>query len=143
MEAADGRSRTLDAIEESLCGDADIEFAVAFGSQVTGDERSSSDLDIAIKFVDELSAHDRFRKRCFLSGDLQRENAPFVDLSDVETLPIEVAHDAVNGELLCGDERAFHRFKADVEAAFEERREAIRRHRRDVIERIAEDGLRG
>lgn len=78
----------------------------------------------------------------FLSGELQREDAPFVDLSDIESLPVAVAHDAVTGELLCGGERAFRRFKTEVEAAFERQRKDDRRHHRNVIDRIAEDGLR-
>lgn len=143
MEAIDGRSRMLAHLKESLCRDADIKFAVAFGSQVTGDSRPSSDLDIAVKFTDGLSSHERFRKRCFLSGDLQQVDAPFIDISDIEDLPLDVADDAVNGDLLCGDERAFRRFKADIEAAFEERRDDIRRRQRDVIDRIAENGLHG
>lgn len=143
MDAIDGRSRLLAILEESLCRDADIDFVMAFGSQVTGDSRPSSDLDLAIKFADGLSSHERFQKRCFLSGDLQRADAPFVDISDIEGLPLDVAHDALDGEFLCGDEQAFRQFKLDIEAAFEERRDDIRRHQRSVIDRIAEDGLHG
>lgn len=143
MDTPDGRSRLFAAFEESLCRDADIEFAVAFGSQISGESHTSSDIDLAINFTDDLSSHERFQKRCFLSGDLQQENAPFVDVSDIEELPVGVAYDAVNGEVICGDEQAFHRFKADVEAAFEDQRDDIRRHQQDVIERIAEDGLHG
>lgn len=143
MGSADGSSRLLDDLESSLCRDDAIEFVVAFGSQVTGDARPTSDLDLAIKFADELSAHARFQKRCFLSGDLQRSDGPFVDVSDIEALPIEVAHDAVNGDLLCGDEDAFRSFKAAVEKAFEERRDQLRREQRTLIERVAEEGLRG
>lgn len=143
MDAVDGRPRILDDLETSLCREPAIEFAVAFGSQVRGTSRPSADLDIAVKFTADLTARERFRNRCFLAGDLQRANAPFVDVSDVETLPIAVAHDAVNGEFLCGDRRAFDRFKADVEREFEARRDDIRRHQRDVIDRIAEGGLGG
>lgn len=143
MEAIDGGSRLLTALDESICRDSDIEFVVAFGSQVTDGSRPSSDLDIAMKFDDELSSHERFQKRCFLSGDLQRSDAPFIDVSDIETLPVDVANDAVNGQFLCGDEAAFRAFKADIEAAFEAQSDDIRRRQRDVIERIAEEGLSG
>jgi predicted nucleotidyltransferase len=143
MEASDEHSQLFATLEESLCRDSDIEFVVAFGSQVTGDSRSSSDLDIAVKFVDDFSSHERFQKRCFLSGNLQQADAPFIDLSDIEDIPLGVAHDAVNGEFLCGNEQAFRQFKTDIEASFEERRDEIRRHQQDVIDRIAEDGLRG
>jgi predicted nucleotidyltransferase len=143
MEASDEHSQLFTTLEESLCRHPDIEFVVAFGSQVTGDSRSSSDLDFAVKFADDLSSHERFQKRCFLSGDLQQADAPFIDLSDIEDLPLDVAHDAVNGEFLCGNEQAFRQFKRDIKASFEERRDEIRRHQQDVIDRIAEDGLRG
>lgn len=143
MGVTDSRSELLAALEESLCCDPNVEFAVAFGSQVTGTARPSSDLDVAIKFSDGLSAHERFRKRCFLSGDLQREGAPFIDVSDIQDLPLAIAHDAVHGRLLCGDDRAFSQYKTEIETAFAERRADIRQHQRDVIDRIAEDGLRG
>lgn len=143
MAGRDGHAQVLASLAESLCRDADIDFAVAFGSQLTGDARRSSDLDLAIKFADDLSSYERFQKRCFLSGDLQRDDAPFIDVSDIETLPIEMAHDAVNGEFLCGDERAFRQCKAAIEAEFAERRDDIRRQQRAVIDRIAEDGLHG
>lgn len=107
MNAIDGRSRVLAALEESLCHDSDIVFALVFGSLITSDSGTESDIDVAVKFAEHCSSRERFRKRCFLSGDLQQIDAPFVDLSDIESLPLEVAHDAVNGEFLCGDDRAF------------------------------------
>lgn len=143
MDATGGHSQFLAAVEESLCSDGDIEFVVLFGSQITGESRPSSDLDIALKFADELSPHERFQKRCFLSGTLQRSDEPFVDVSDIDALPIDVAHDVAAGEFLCGNEQAFSDWKATIEATYEEQREDIRRHQRDVINRIAEGGLRG
>jgi len=143
MEASDELSQVFAALEESLCRDSDIEFVVAFGSQVTGGSPSSSDIDLTVKFADDLSSHERFQKRCFLSGNLQQPDAPFIDLSDIEDLPLGVAHDAVNGEFLCGDEQVFRQFTTDVEVSFEERRDEIRRQQQAVIDRIAEDGLRG
>lgn len=132
-----------DLFDHSLCEDADIEFAVAFGSRIRGTATPGSDLDIALKFSDELSASDRFRKRCFLTGDLQEATRPDVDLVDIESLPIEVAHDVVDGELICGDRTAFERFRSDIEEQFEAEREQLRQRRRETIDRIAEEGLRG
>jgi predicted nucleotidyltransferase len=142
METED-RSELLATLGETACADPAVEFVVAFGSQVTGETTQSSDLDLAVKFVDGLSERDRFDKHCFLSADLQQEEAPFVDVSDVESLPIGVAHDAVNGRFVCGDEDAFEQFKTEVEAEFAEQRDDLRRHQRAVIERIAEEGLSG
>lgn len=143
MDPSVDHSQVLSVLEEAICSDSDIMFAVVFGSQISGEPTPSSDFDLAVKFADELSERDRFEKRCFLSGDLQDEARPFIDVSDIESLPLDVTHDAVNGELLCGDEQAFEQFTEDIEAEFDEQRETLRRQQRAVIDRIAEDGLRG
>lgn len=143
MDSSAVYSQVRTAVEETVRDDPEIVFAVGFGSQYSGEPSQSSDFDLAVKFVNELSEQERFEKRCFLSGELQHEDRPFIDVSDIESLPLAVAHDAVNGELLCGDEQAFERFKADVIADFSEQREQLRNEQRAVIDRIAEDGLRG
>jgi predicted nucleotidyltransferase len=143
MNTTGGHSAVLAALESSVCRDPAIEFAVAFGSHVTGDSRPSSDLDIAVRFTDELSASERFRKRCSLSGTLQREDAPFIDISDLDELPLTVAHDAVHGTFICGDEQAFRDVTSEIETAFAEQGDEIRRRQRALIDRIAEEGLRG
>lgn len=142
MERGD-EDQPFSALKTSVCVDADVVFVVAFGSQLTGEATRGSDLDVAVKFSEVLSDRERFEKRCFLSGDLQRDDAPFIDLSDIETLPVDVAHDAVNGTFICGDDRAFEQFKTDIEAAFVDQRDDLRTQQRDVIDRIAEEGLRG
>lgn len=139
----DRTSEQLAALSESVCADSAVAFVVAFGSQITGSPTRGSDLDLAIKFVDELSNRERFEKRCFLSGNLQQDDAPFVDVSDIETLSLDVTHDAINGQFVCGDRDAFEQFKTAVEAQFEDEHEELRRHQRAVIDRIAEEGLRG
>lgn len=143
MDTSDRRSQTLAALEASVCSDADIVFVVAFGSRILGTETKGSDLDVAIKFADELSDRERFAKRCFLAGDLQREDTPSIDVSDIETLPVDIAYDAINGLFVCGDRDLFEQFKTDVEMTFAERHDELRDQQRTVIERIAEEGLRG
>ena len=143
MDSDDGGSHSLTSHLGSLCADPDVEFAVTFGSRTTGRSRPSSDLDVAVKFADELDSEDRFRKRCFLSGDLQQPEIPHVDLVDLESLPIEVTHDAVSGEFVCGDRAAFQEFKGDLETTYRAGRRDRRRRRRKRIDRIAEEGLRG
>ena len=140
-EAEDPQVDSL--LDASVCADPAVEFVVVFGSRATDDATPASDLDVAVKFADDLSAHERFDKRCFLSADLQSDDAPFVDLSDIETLAVDVAHDALNGTLVCGDEDAFEEYKTSVEMEFAEERDTLRRQQRDVIDRIAAEGLRG
>ncbi|MCL9813273.1 nucleotidyltransferase domain-containing protein [Natranaeroarchaeum aerophilus] len=143
MDGGNVDSELIAAFEASVCADADVEFAIVFGSQSAGETTQASDIDLAVKFSDGLTEGDRFDKRCFLSGNLQREELPFIDVSDIEALSLDVAHDAVNGTFVCGDEDAFEQFKSDIEEAFSANRDTIRREQRAVIDRIAEDGLRG
>lgn len=143
METSDGQADVFALLEEAVCSDPDVVFVVAFGSRITGEARTDSDLDVAVKFGSHLTASERFEKQCFLSGEVQTEAAPFVDLSDIETLSLDVAHDAVDGRFVCGDDSAFEQFKTDVEATFLEQRRELRHHHRSVIDRIAEEGLRG
>ena len=143
MNADETDQELFAALSTAVCSDSDVAFAVVFGSQVTGETTSASDLDLAIKFADNLSDRERFGKRCFLAGELQREDWPFIDVSDIERLPLAVAHDAVNGTFICGDERIFEQFKTNVTEAFADQRETLHRQQRAVIDRIAEDGLRG
>jgi len=143
MNRSADHSQVLSTLEKTVCSNPDIVFAIVFGSQISEDSTQSSDFDLAIKFADELSAGDRFEKHCFLSGDLQHEALPFIDVSDIESLPLAVAHDAMNGELLYGDQQAFEQFRTAIEEKFDEQHESLRRQQQAVIDRIAEDGLRG
>jgi len=68
---------------------------------------------------------------------------PFVDVSDIETLSVHVAHDAINGTVVCGDEGVIDQYTAAVEASFHNQREERRRTQRQLIDRIATEGLRG
>jgi predicted nucleotidyltransferase len=130
-------------LERVLCGDPAIEFVLVFGSRVTETTSQSSDLDIAIKFSPDLSESERFQRRCGLAGELQRDDAPFIDVADLDALPLHVAHDALDGQRLCGDPQAVADATANIETALAERGAAIRRRQRAVIDRIAEEGLRG
>jgi len=143
MESGAEDPQVDSVLDASVCDDPAVEFVVVFGSWSTSEATPASDFDVAVKFADDLSASERFEKRCFLSGDIQRDDAPFIDLSDIETLPLDVAYDAVNGTFVCGDDRAFERFKTVIEATFADQSDSLRRQQRDVIDRIAAEGLRG
>lgn len=143
MEPGSGQPDVPARVERLLCDDPEIEFAIVFGSRIAGTSRSTSDLDVAVKITDALSDEQRFRKRCHLSGRLQGDDVPFVDLSDLEDLPIEAVNAAVAGEFLCGDEDAYRAFKTRIETEYDERRDEIERRHRDTISRIASGGLRG
>lgn len=56
-------SQVRAALEESVCPDSDVTFVVAFGSQVSGEPTHSSDLDLAVKFSNDLPDGERFEKQ--------------------------------------------------------------------------------
>lgn len=138
-----GHAPFIDDLARQLCREPVVEFAVIFGSAATGTVHPSSDLDVAVKFTENLSSQECFQKQCFFSGSLQQSGQPFVDVSDVTELPLTAAHNAVNGTLLCGDEQKFQQFKTTIESEFEEHLAELQHHPHDVIARIAERGLNG
>lgn len=143
MESSDWHARLQEMYDSVLCQTPEIEFVVAFGSRTTEEAISSSDLDIAVKFADELSDHNRFRKQCFLAGELQDSTLPHIDIIDIEAVSLELAHDAVAGKFICGDRATFRRFRTNIETEFANESEQLREHQQNIINRIAEEGLRG
>jgi len=71
------------------------------------------------------------------------DEMPFVDVSDIETLSVDVAHDAINGTVVCGDKDVIDQCTVAVKAAFHDQREEHRHSQRQLIDRIATEGLRG
>lgn len=138
-----GPSEAIDALREELSRFEPVELALLFGSASEAEASGGSDIDIAIKFREEVDRRQRFRELCALSGRLRSSGRPFVDVADLERLPIDIARATVHGTLIQGDERRLHTVREQIESEFEERRDEIRDHQRSVIERIAECGLHG
>ena len=84
--------------------------------------RRDPDVEFAVAFGSRVEGHSR-------AG------------SDLDSLPPDVARAAVKGELLCGDDDDRREFDERIEALAEDARSAERH--RDVIRRVAEEGLRG
>ena len=138
-----GRNDLLSSLEADLCDDDTVEFVVVFGSRVDGMDRANADLDVAVKFNDDCSPAERFSTLCRLSGRVQRDAFPFIDLSDIEELPLQIARAAIDGMFLCGDHDSFERTSRAIRSEFETKRSTIERDQRQLIERIAKDGLHG
>lgn len=113
-----------------------VVYAVVFGSGVRGDAVTGSDVDVALQFPDDLDDRERFDARNRIDAELQSYADSFVDVSDVERLPVTVVARALrDGQVLYGDDEVAavdrHRFEEQVAAEEEDRK----RHRRDVIDR--------
>lgn len=127
----------LDGIRRYL-QDQPLRFALLFGSRSRGAGDGSSDVDVTVAFEDGLDKKERFRRRNRIDADLQAYAAAQVDVNDFETLPMDVARQAVReGVLLVGDERTLRRLEGRLEDEFESTEGERRRERRRTLERLS------
>lgn len=124
--------------------DQPLEFALLFGSQVTGTATEQSDIDLVVKFSDALEPDDRFRRRNRIAGELMaRLGRDDVDVSDLEHLPTEIAHSALQeGVLLVGDEETVEKYREQVTTTYEQTA-ADRKRDREALLRRLEQGTYG
>jgi len=127
----------VDGMREYLA-QTDVIFAVLFGSHARGTATESSDIDIALRFPDDIDDYERFKRRNRVDSTLQRYASGFVDVSDVEGLPTHVAHTALrDGIPIVGNERAIADYQQRVAAAYERDRSEREQERRAFIDRLA------
>jgi len=117
---------------------ADVDFAILFGSRARGTETPTSDVDVALQFTPDLDAETRFRRRNRIDAELQAHADAFVDVSDLESLPIELRHRALaEGIVLVGDEATVATYRDRVEREYKEQRGERERAHREFIDRLA------
>lgn len=127
----------LDGIRDYLAR-TEVIFAVLFGSRASGTADESSDVDLALRFPDELSDAERFRQRNRIDADVQSYADAFVDVSDIESLPTHVAHRVLrDGVRLVGDQADVETYRQDVEAEYAARASERDEERRAFIDRLA------
>lgn len=122
--------------------ETDVHFAVLFGSLATGSTHESSDVDIAVRFPDEMTSKQRFRLRNRIDAELQAFADRFVDVSDVEDLPLSVARRALrDGFELVGDSEDIDAYHEQIESAYEMSVAERERERQEFIDRLARGEL--
>lgn len=137
MTEADDTGVNLDGIREYL-ERTPVLFALLFGSHARGTAGSESDVDIALRFPEEMDDRERFRLRNRIDAELQQFADGFVDVSDVETLPTGVVYAALrDGVVLVGDESAIQTYQEEVAEAHEKTADDRERERREFIDRLA------
>lgn len=130
----------LDAMAAFLEG-TDAVYAVCFGSVARGEAHAGSDVDVAIRFPDEMDERERFRQRNRIDAELQAYANATVDVSDMETLPPAVALRAVcEGVLIAGDESRLDADRVRLDSATSEASEDRLREQRSFIDRLARGG---
>jgi predicted nucleotidyltransferase len=116
----------------------DVVFAVLFGSHVRDDADADSDVDIVLRFPEDMDSRERFRRRNRIDVDLQGYSDSFVDVSDIESLPLSVAHAALcEGLVIAGSEQTVEAYSEQVKQAYEASAEERERERREFIDRLA------
>ncbi|MDB2242994.1 nucleotidyltransferase domain-containing protein [Halorubrum ezzemoulense] len=116
----------------------DVRFAVLFGSRVRGETHDSSDVDVVLRFPEELSPKERFCRRNRIDTDLQGYADDFVDVSDIEDLPLPIGRAALReGVRLVGDERELTAYREQIDAEYERTAADRERDRREFIDRLA------
>jgi len=137
MANTDDTDVDLDGMCEYLEG-TPVVFALLFGSHARGTAESASDVDVALRFPEEMDDRERFRVRNRIDATLQQFADNFVDTSDIETLPTEVAYAALrDGAVLVGDDHTVATYREQVEAAYEATADERERERRAFIDRLA------
>lgn len=124
-------------IREYLAQTAVI-FAILFGSHAKGTADESSDVDIALRFPEEMSDSERFHQRNRLDAELQSYARGFVDVSDIDSLPTHVAHAALqNGVVLTGDEQLVAEYQEHILAEYNATVSDREKEYREFIDRLA------
>jgi predicted nucleotidyltransferase len=137
MVNADDAGVDLDGMIEYLEG-TPVVFALLFGSHARGTAESESDVDVALRLPEGTSDYERFRVRNRIDAELQRFADGFVDVSDVDALPTEVAYAALrDGIVLVGDESTVRAHREQVADAYEQTADECERERREFIDRLA------
>lgn len=132
-----GEIADLEGIRDYLA-QTEVIFAVLFGSHVRETADESSDVDITLRFPDELSEAERFRRRNRIDADLQAYADQFVDVSDIGSLPTHVAHAALqDGVCLVGDQEEITAYKQRVDAKYDAGASERDEERREFIDRLA------
>lgn len=115
-----------------------VVFAVLFGSRARGTAEESSDVDVAVRFPDEMDDYERFQARNRVDGALQEYAQGVVDVSDIDSLPTPVAYAAMrDGIVLVGDERTVETYREQVEEAYRASADERERERQEFIDRLA------
>lgn len=127
----------IDAMRQYL-SQTEVDFAILFGSHARTTADASSDVDIALRFPDDMATTERFHQRNRIDADLQAYAEAFVDVSDIASLPTPVAYAALrDGHLLTGDGQTVEEYRAAVEREYEATADERERTRKEFLDRLA------
>ncbi|QAU12231.1 nucleotidyltransferase domain-containing protein [Halorubrum sp. BOL3-1] len=146
MVEPNGNESTIEGVDMAAIrrhlAATDVRFALLFGSRVRGNTHESSDVDIALRFPDELSPTERFRRQNRIDADLQGYADGFVDVSDIDGLPLPIARAALEGGIrLVGDDESIEAYHERIDTEYEETAADREQDRREFIDRLAKGDI--
>lgn len=137
METDEFKAVDTDGMSSHLA-QTPVEFALLFGSHARGTASESSDVDVVLRFPEEMDAYERFRLRNRIDAELQEYAANFVDVSDIESLPLPVAYTALcEGVLLVGEESTVNAYREPIKQEYEDTKDEREQARQEFIDRLA------
>ena len=109
------------AVRVRLEPEADILFALLFGSAARGEQRPNSDLDVGVYVDERLVTRERFHVRLSVAAALEDLGQP--DVIVLNDAPPLLAHRALQGKpILTRDKSAYVRFFVRTLALAEDER---------------------
>ena len=110
-----------DTVRVRLEAEADIKFALLFGSVARGEQGPNSDLDVGVYVDERLAARERFDVRLSVAAALEDLGQP--DVIVLNDAPPLLAHRALQGKpILTRDKRAYVQFFVRTLALAEDER---------------------
>ena len=95
-----------------------------------------------LRFPGDLSSTERFRRRNRIDADLQGYADGFVDVSDIDGLPLPIARAALeHGIRLVGDDAEIDAYHERIPAEYEETAADRERDHRKFIDRLAKGDI--
>lgn len=127
----------IDEMSAYLAG-TEVTFALLFGSYARGTTETTSDVDVALRFPEDMDAYERFHCRNRIDVRLQKYAENFVDVSDIDSLPITAAYAALrDGIILVGDTSDVEAYRTQVEQEYFATKEKRDRAGRKFIRKLA------
>ena len=104
----------LDRIKAYFENCPEISAVYLFGSQIKGNARKGSDLDIAVLFAEGFSPLDRFEKKLGILNDLEDLLEIELDLVDLESVDLFFLHQVMKAKILLVEQDKNRRVEFEV-----------------------------
>jgi len=104
----------MDIITKYFDEQQDISTAYLFGSAAKGMQRTQSDIDIAILFVDSMHALERFERKLEIANKIEKMIGIKVDVVDLESSDVYFIHQMMLKKLIVADKNIHRRVEFEV-----------------------------